>query len=324
MESLGEFLQIGRTRANLSLEDLAARTRIRIENLRALEKGELEELPSEIYVRGFVKLVCRELGLAPEEGIVRYDILREALAPPDEMTWEAETVRTEQSRLEKVLADPERLVAGTKRAGRLAGWGIGVAVVAGLLFVGVRGVGRWVASREKTAPTRVAAVAPEPEAALPEPEEAATAPPEPAISRPAKPEAAKPEPAISRPAKPEAAKPEPRPDLAPARVEPSPVTSAPPREASVSVPVSSSGRRLVLRVEARRSVEVSVLLDGVGIPRTRSLTRGESKIWKADSLFRLSASDAGALRVSLDGVAAPALGPDGVAVERVAIRPSRP
>jgi hypothetical protein len=86
--------------------------------------------------------------------------------------------------------------------------------------------------------------------------------------------------------------------------------------------VRPTADRLVLRVEALRPVEVGVLLDGIGVPRTRSLAAGETKSWKADSLFLISASDAGAIRLTLEGVELPAPGPDGVPIERVAVRPA--
>ncbi len=394
MESLGEYLQSGRHEADVTLEDLALRTRIRIENLRSLEKGDLEALPSDPYVRGFVKVVCRELGLSPDDGLVRYDILRERLSPPDEMTWDEESKRRERGRLERALEDPERIITLARTAGKgLLGAGA-VAIVALVLFWTIRGVGSFIGreasgdnpraddsgllvSADERSPADEAAVtiAPppvtsedpvaeepvsgskleEPEAVTPEPKpesaepevaksepEAETEEPEVATSDP-EPEIEEPEVATSE-REPEnldsapddlpAAAPEtsaPTPELA--VVEDVPPPSSPDQEnapAALSEPVRTevpassrraSGQRLILRVEAVRPVEVGVLLDGIGVPRTRRLTAGEFKIWKADSLFLFSATDAGAVRITLEGAPVQSLGPDGAAVARAAIRP---
>jgi hypothetical protein len=77
----------------------------------------------------------------------------------------------------------------------------------------------------------------------------------------------------------------------------------------------------VLTVRALQDVEVAVLLDGVGHPRTKSLRAGESKSWKADARFVLEASDGGSLRVFLDGEDRGLAGPAGAPVSRLVIRP---
>ncbi|MFN8177271.1 MAG: helix-turn-helix domain-containing protein [bacterium] len=136
MEGLGEFLRKGRERSGVTLEDLARRTRIRIENLESLEKEDLESLPSDAYVRGFVRQVCREIGVEANEAIVRYEMLRAQSGPPDEMTWAEERVDETPGRLERALEDPERVV----RIARRGGWWAG-AVLAGAAVLLVLGIG---------------------------------------------------------------------------------------------------------------------------------------------------------------------------------------
>ena len=71
---------------------------------------------------------------------------------------------------------------------------------------------------------------------------------------------------------------------------------------------------------AVRAVEVQVLLDGIGYPRIATMKSGERKTWKADSLFTLSASDGGAIRLRLAGEDLGSAGVDFERLERLVIR----
>ena len=155
MEGLGTYLKQGRREAGLSLEDLAGRTRIRIENLERLEREALDDLPNELYVRGFVKLVCQELGLSPQEGLARYESLKVTQNDPrDEIVWTGAREADDASTLERALRDPERVIGTAKW---VAG-GVGVLVVLLLLVWGGRTVAGWWQNRAQE-PT-VAAVTP--------------------------------------------------------------------------------------------------------------------------------------------------------------------
>ena len=120
MDSLGTFLKRGREEAGVSLEQLAERTRIRRESLECLESEDLENLPTETYVRLFVKQVCRELGLHPREGLVRYETLRQRLGPQDEITWSEEREIVTTGRITRALKDPERVVRRARSLARIA------------------------------------------------------------------------------------------------------------------------------------------------------------------------------------------------------------
>lgn len=73
MEDLGAFLQQAREVRNLSIADIADRTKIRQQYLTAIEQGERESLPDEVYLRGFLRSYAKALGIDPEEVITRYD-----------------------------------------------------------------------------------------------------------------------------------------------------------------------------------------------------------------------------------------------------------
>jgi cytoskeleton protein RodZ len=321
MESLGEFLKKGREEASLSLETLAQRTRIRIENLEALEREDLDALPTDIYVRGFVKLVCRELALAPEDGLVRYDALRSAAGPPDEIIWSEDVETSEPGWLDRALRDPERAVRVGKSALRWGGVGIGGILVVTLVVAGAR----WLGDRAETSPSPAVASQTEapataeatPPASKPKPVELALVDPEISEPEPERREAVRPAPAQP------AVKPAARATEAGEPVR-EPVRAPAPRPAAPAVRMPrGSSEPLVLVVEALRPVEVEVLLDGVGSPRTKRLAAGERKTWKADNVFLLSATDGGAIRLTLDGVNLGAPGPEGEPLLHASVTPQR-
>lgn len=72
MESLGQYLREGRARRGMSMEELAARTRIGVHTLRALEADDYPALPVEVTVKGFLRSYARCLGLDEQEVLARY------------------------------------------------------------------------------------------------------------------------------------------------------------------------------------------------------------------------------------------------------------
>jgi cytoskeleton protein RodZ len=74
-------LRVARERAGLSIEEIAARTKIRAATLIALERGQYDQLPGDFYTRAYLRAYAREVG-HPEEGILQeYDELRGATEP---------------------------------------------------------------------------------------------------------------------------------------------------------------------------------------------------------------------------------------------------
>lgn len=72
MESLGRYFQECRMQRGMSLEEVAARTRIRLQTLQALERDDYPSLPVEVTVKGFVRAYARCLGLDEHEVLERY------------------------------------------------------------------------------------------------------------------------------------------------------------------------------------------------------------------------------------------------------------
>ena len=77
MKSLGEFLRAERQARGITLEQISADTRISMDMLRAIEHGNVEQLPAPVLIKGFLKAYAEKIGLDPEEVIVEYQNLIE-------------------------------------------------------------------------------------------------------------------------------------------------------------------------------------------------------------------------------------------------------
>lgn len=70
-ESVGHLLRRERKLRQVSLEEVAQSTRIPFKTLQYIEADQFDELPGEVFVRGFVKAYARALGLDPDPLIAR-------------------------------------------------------------------------------------------------------------------------------------------------------------------------------------------------------------------------------------------------------------
>lgn len=71
-EALGEKLKSIRQERNLTLREIADRTRIPLSNLEAIEAGNPERLPAPVFVKGFLRSYAIELGLDHTDVINEY------------------------------------------------------------------------------------------------------------------------------------------------------------------------------------------------------------------------------------------------------------
>jgi cytoskeletal protein RodZ len=69
----GPHLRQLRDRAGLSLQELSRLTRIPQATLEALESDQLEKLPPETYVRGFIRAYARAVETGADEPLQRYE-----------------------------------------------------------------------------------------------------------------------------------------------------------------------------------------------------------------------------------------------------------
>jgi cytoskeletal protein RodZ len=77
MKRLGEFLREERQARGISLQQIAADTRISMKMLQAIEEGDDEQLPAPVLIKGFLRAYALRIGLDPEDVIVEYQDLIE-------------------------------------------------------------------------------------------------------------------------------------------------------------------------------------------------------------------------------------------------------
>lgn len=78
---IGELLKRSREHKNMSLEDLAQKTKININVLRSLEANDPNTLPNKTYVRGFVKNCARTIGFSDKDALNALERLYQAHEP---------------------------------------------------------------------------------------------------------------------------------------------------------------------------------------------------------------------------------------------------
>lgn len=79
--SLAAWLTAGRMTRGLSREHVARVTRIQLRTLERLEAGRFDELPADVFVRGFIRNYARCVGLPVDEALARYAACGFAAAP---------------------------------------------------------------------------------------------------------------------------------------------------------------------------------------------------------------------------------------------------
>ena len=71
--SFGLYLQSMRLAKKISLEKVSEETRIAVSNLQLIEKEDLETLPDEVFVKGFLRSYARAIGADGEEAVKLYE-----------------------------------------------------------------------------------------------------------------------------------------------------------------------------------------------------------------------------------------------------------
>jgi cytoskeletal protein RodZ len=83
--SFGKELQHERTTRGISLESIAAGTRVSERYLAALENGDHASLPGGVFNKGIVRAYCRHLGLDEQDWLQRFATFSRAEGEED---WE--------------------------------------------------------------------------------------------------------------------------------------------------------------------------------------------------------------------------------------------
>jgi cytoskeletal protein RodZ len=73
VKEIGEYLRQVRTEKNISLNDIQEATKIRKHYLEAIENGDFEAIPGEVYRKGFLVNYANAIGLDGQEILARYN-----------------------------------------------------------------------------------------------------------------------------------------------------------------------------------------------------------------------------------------------------------
>ena len=278
--SLGAYLRSLREAKGGSLEDMARSTRVGIRHLEALEDERLADLPSPVFVRGFIRAYCSFLRENPEPALDRYQELtgsraaaQAASAPPrPRNTWASSSV------------------------------------VVGLVLLLILGVGLILVNHsvKKNGGTSVATVRTEPA----RPSTAAAPSPAPASVNPS-PTATAPASAPAPPPAPAATAEPPRP---PTPLATTPTPTAPAVARPAPGPASAGAQRLVIRAVEPTWVRVQT---DEGRIAEELLPAGASREWAAERRFLVTIGNAGGVELTLNGKALPPLGPKGTVIQRL-------
>src|SRR5256885_10549978 len=75
--NFGSLLRQARERRQISLAEVAERTKVPQWSLQLIEAGKIEDLPADVFVRGFIRSYARSVGIADSEPL---GLFEEALA----------------------------------------------------------------------------------------------------------------------------------------------------------------------------------------------------------------------------------------------------
>lgn len=100
--TIGELLRTARKNQNVTLEEVANKTKININILRSLERDDLESLPNKTYVKGFVKNCAKTLGLEGEVALAALQNGYQALEP------EKAPLSVDQERADEAVEKPAK------------------------------------------------------------------------------------------------------------------------------------------------------------------------------------------------------------------------
>jgi cytoskeleton protein RodZ len=309
MESIGEFFKQVRETKGLTIDEVASKTRIRTDFVKALEDGNFAKLPDQVFARGFVRSYARSLGLDEDDAIHRF--AQSAGAYYDK--------QGERERLKVRQAEEERKRQSNRKAVAIA---IGIAILT-LIFLLSREqssllVRRTSSDTPPSASKRIVPPIPESQDAPPS-QQAEVVPPVPK---------AKPSESPAVPAKASVentVEPVPAPastaSVAPELAAPAPSSlgsDGPLGGISLEGSGATEGQ-LALDLEATELSWVVVQIDG-GSPQEALLRPGEKASWKGQDQFTLTLGNAGGVKAALNGKPQKPFGPSGKVARDIVIK----
>jgi cytoskeletal protein RodZ len=306
MESVGEFFRQVRETKGLTIDEVASKTRIRSDFVKALEDGNFAKLPDQVFARGFVRSYARSLGLDEEDAIHRFA----------ESAGSFYDKQGERERLRQRQVEEDRRRRANRKAVTIA---IMIAVLT-LIFLLSREQSSVVVRRsvsdapppsKKSQPMKESqGFQPRSEADNPQASAAAKLPEPPPITMKQPAEKAPPIPA---PPTPRATDSSSSPVIPAVGLSEGPLAGL-----SVDGPVNSN-EPLVLDLEATELSWVVVQIDA-GSPQEALLRPGQRAQWKAQDQFMVTLGNAGGVRAELNGKPQRPFGPSGKVVRDVVLK----
>ena len=95
MQEIGQVLRQAREERGMTLEQVSSRTMIAKKYLRALEEGNFEIFPGEVYLKGALRKYAAELGLNQEGLVSRYGSVSET-EKAEKTGWSPKNSRADQ------------------------------------------------------------------------------------------------------------------------------------------------------------------------------------------------------------------------------------
>lgn len=142
VENFGSYLKHERELRGVPLEEIADVTKVHIRFLQALENNEFDQLPGEVFIKGYIRSYAKVIGLDSEEMVTAYD----------------ENIgRDRKQELENAHLASEKIHSRKKS---LVGYVIGGIGLAGILVMGYLGVGSLVDEGDKKSAEQLSANAP--------------------------------------------------------------------------------------------------------------------------------------------------------------------
>jgi cytoskeleton protein RodZ len=298
MDSIGDRLRQARSQRGLSLDDVAARTRINRKYLEAIEKGDRSAIPGGFFYKSFVRQYASTLASGDSTLVQDIDDMLAAEEPLSSPEHEGDVLRV-------LAARPAMESPTVTSTGPVTTYVILLLVA----LAGSTGLYMWWHHAQQaeasvpaaSAPQTKPASEPKPHAAAPEQHTTTTAAAAPAEQQP--PQTAP----ASQPTSPTASEPAAQ-----------PTNTAPATATAPAVPGSAP---IVLEITATDLTWFSVTADGKTV-FADTLKPGESKSFAAQQGARLRIGNAGGLDIKFNGQAEPTVGPKGQ-VRTVMVTPSK-
>lgn len=294
----------------ISLEEIAAATKIGTRHLRSLEEEDFKKLPGGIFNKGFVRAYARFLGINEDQAVSDY--LAAAGEPENQTTEIMVDQLVAQQEAEKKARARSRELETINRSETGIPWG----AIAGLVLIVAMAAGGWTyytRYRARVEAGRAQKAEPTPTIAQPVESPAVTTPlpPQPQTAEsaapvaPFKPSAGGNAPQGNAPVMGGATAAPPAPSMpAPGKA----VSSTSARAAAATdIP---AGEGFVVSIRATKPAWISVTADGKHM-MSLNLTPSDAKSIRARNTILLLTGNAGGVDISFNGKPIPALGGDG-------------